>query len=360
MKTGFPGFFVVICAQYLKGVFYMRADLRGSPLYKPPSSQHLNLALNENFYMPWHEVLAGKIDEIAKDIPFHQYGTSSYEQLIARFANYVGVTPEEVLPASGSDSLIPYLIGALSARTVVTFDVDFFRYGQFAKFFQREHVKAPIADGIDGLIETANAHQAELILLSNPNNPLGIAWGQGALIELLEEVTCYVVIDEAYAEYHGESVVNLISKYPKLIVLRTLSKSWGLARLRVGFMLANPALIQFISAVRGPFTLSDLNARIGAHVLAHEDLMREAVQKTIQTREQFSAFLQTYQVKVYPSTANFVYVEVADARAIAARLLEDGMAVAVFGENGLRVTIGTEAQMTRLEDSLAKYLPSKK
>ena len=334
----------------------MRADLQGSPTYKPPGSQYLNLANNENFNATWLSIIGDTMDEILEDVPFHQYGPSSYEHLIRAYANYAGVTPEQVLPAPGSDSLIPLLISTLSERAVVTFDTDFFRYGQFAKVFQRTHVRVPIAEGAAGLIEAANAHQAELIMFSNPNNPLGITQDRSALVTLLEHVDAYVVIDEAYAEYHGESMVDLVATYPKLLVMRTLSKGWGLARLRVGFLIADPLVIQYLNAIRGPFILSDLNANIATAVLGYAHLMRASVEKTIEAREKFLAFIQAQGLKAHPSGANFVYIEVPDAKAIAAGALDDGIALAVFGEHGLRITIGTEAQMTELEQSLAKHL----
>ena len=338
----------------------MRADLKGSPMYKPPGSQYLNLANNENFNAAWLEVMGDQMDEIVKNVPFHQYGASSYEHLVRAYANYLGVSPEQVLPAPGSDSLIPILISTLSERAVVTFDIDFFRYGQFAKIFQREHIRVPITSGIDGLIEAAQAHEAELILFSNPNNPLGITRDRSELVTLLENVDAYVVIDEAYAEYHGESMVDLITTHPKLLVMRTMSKGWGLARLRVGFLIADPAVIQYVGAIRGPFIMSDLNANIATAVLAYEDLMRELVQKTIEAREKFLAFIQAKGLNAHPSGANFVYVEVPDAKTLAAGVLEDGIALAVFGEHGLRITIGTEAQMVDLEKSLAKHLSGAK
>ena len=122
----------------------MRADLQGSPIYKPPGEQYLNLANNENFYAAWQDVLGSKLDEIIKQTPFHQYGPARYERLIANYAAYLGVSPDRVLPAPGSDSLIPYLILALSERTVLTFDTDFFRYGHFAKVLQRTQIRVPI------------------------------------------------------------------------------------------------------------------------------------------------------------------------------------------------------------------------
>jgi len=300
------------------------------------------------------------MDAIVEQVPFWQYGNSSHEQLTRRYAAYLQVAPEQVLPAPGSDSLIPLLVNALTEQTVLTFEPDFFRYGQQARIFGRTHIQTPITAGIDGLIEAANAHDAELIMFSNPNNPLGIVHDRDALVRLLEAVDGYVAIDEAYAEYSGESVTDLTANYPKLLVLRTMSKAWGLARLRVGFLIANAPLIRFIKAVQGPFVISDLNASIAAAVLEHEDEMRQSVAEAIETRKHVETFLQAYAHPTYPSAANFIYIKVPDAKAMAASLLEDGIAVAVFGPHGLRITIGTQAQMELLTTSLAKHLPDAK
>lgn len=338
----------------------MRTDLQAMPIYTPPGNQLLNLANNENFSMPWPSLLDRQMTEITARTPLFQYGNSSHTQLIGRYAEYLHLAPEQVLPAPGSDSLIPLLINALTEQTVLTFDTDFFRYGQQARILKRAHIQSPITGGIDGLIETANTNKAELILFSNPNNPLGLAHDRAALVRLLEETVGYVAVDEAYAEYAGETVSDLTAKYPKLLVLRTMSKAWGLARLRVGFLVANAPLIQFIKAVQGPFVISDLNANIAAAALEHRDTMQASVTKTIATRNRFTAFLQAYPVQTHPSAANFVYIQIPDAKATAAGLLEDGMAVAVFGARGLRITIGTETQMETLQNSLAKHLPDPK
>ena len=339
----------------------MRVDLRGMPIYTPPGSQCLNLANNENFYTSWYEVIGNQISEIAQQLPFHQYGSSDYSCLSQAYANYLHMPSSQVLPAPGSDSLIPVLINALTDKSVITFDRDFFRYGQHARILKREHVTVPITSGIDGLIKAAGEHSAELIFFSNPNNPLGCTQKKVDLLRLLDEVDCYIAIDEAYAEYHGETVVDLVAKYPKLLVLRTMSKAWGLARLRIGFLIANAALIQFVKAVQGPFVMSDLNANIATAALEHESLMRHSVAETIKTRNQLDKLLQAHPaITVLPSATNFIHVEVPDAQLAAAGILEDSIAVAVFGSHGLRITIGTDAQMKCLHHSLAKHLPAEK
>jgi len=335
----------------------MRTDLQAMPIYTPPSKECLNLANNENFYIQWHDELGDRIEAVAQKLPFHQYGSSEYGRLRQAYANYLGLPPEQVLSAPGSDSLIPILINALTEQSVVTFDKDFFRYGQQAHILRRKQIKVPIESGVDGLIEAVRDNKAELIIFSNPNNPLGLIQERDALVKLLSQTQCYVAIDEAYAEYSGESVVDLISEYPKLIVLRTMSKAWGLARLRIGFLVANADIISFIRSVQGPFVMSDLNTMFAATVLEYESMMRKSVADTLEIRNGFAQYLRTHpNITVHPSSTNFIYVEVPDAKATAAGVLKDGVAIAAFGPNGLRITIGTDAQMEQLKYSLAKNL----
>lgn len=334
----------------------MRKDLAKIPIYQPISEDFLNLATNENFSINYEDITEFSLGKIVKSTPFHQYGQSRHIELLEKYATYLNVLPEQLLPAPGSESLIAVLLNSLVTDTLLTFDIDFFRYSEVAYILGKNHLRVPIVDGVKGLIEVAKDSCVQLIMLSNPNNPLGIAHSQQELIALLDATECYVVIDEAYSEYYGKSLVQFIEKYPKLIVLKTMSKAWGLARLRVGFMVANAELNRFVTAIQGPFVLSDLNANLAAYTLKKEMAMREAVEKTKNNRANFVQFLQAYDVYVYPSEANFVYVKTNKAKQIVDALFEDKIIVLLMPD-GLRITIGTQEQMEILKMKLAKYLP---
>lgn len=334
----------------------MKPDLEEMLAYTPPTADYLNLSTNENFFINHRLIMKKSLNQIMNHAELNHYGQSHHPELLMKYANYIGAKPEQILPAPGSESLIAVLIQALVETTVVTFDTDFFRYGEVAHVLEKNHVTVPIASGILGLIDMAKTTSNSLIMLSNPNNPLGMVYGEDHLIQLLEETDCYVVIDEAYGEYYGESMVSFLEKYPKLIILRTLSKGWGLAGLRVGFMLANEGLIKYVKAVQGPFTLSDLNGLVASMALDEVDLMKEMVERTKVVRSDFIKFLQDYDVDVLPSEANFVYVKTAFAKEISQRLFEEKIAVTARGD-GLRITIGCELDMKRLKACLALCLP---
>lgn len=336
----------------------MRENLEQLLAYKPPSSDDLNLATNENFSIKYATLMNATLDALMKNSELNQYGQSAHSELKEKYANYIHATPEQILPAPGSESLIAVLLNAFVTDAVLTFDTDFFRYEEMAYILAKKHVSVEIAKGIPGLIEATKTAKINLIMLSNPNNPLGIIHPEAQLIKLLDETDCHVVIDEAYGEYYGKSMTHLLDKYPKLIILKTMSKAWGLAGLRVGFMVANEPLVTYVEAVQGPFVLSDLNANIAALVIEQVEAMRQTVETTKEVRADFMRFLKPYDVEVCPSEANFVYLKTPQAKQIADELLKAKIAVAARVD-GLRITIGTFEQMTLVKSHLESLLDPK-
>ncbi len=331
----------------------MREDLKNLPVYAAPTQTDLVvLANNENAYVDWRDLLS--ID--THRIDFNHYGKSTHDALRAKYAAYVGLQVANVLPGPGSEALIPLLINALSTESVLFFSRDFFRYYEIAQVLQRKVLTSDVALGITGLIATAQATQPEIIMLSNPNNPLSIEFTRADLIRLLDETTAYVVIDEAYAEYGQVSVVDLVDTYPKLIVLRTLSKAWGLANLRVGFLLANSELRAYLEAVQGAFVLSDVNADLATQALSYDALVVEKINALKATRADFIAFLARKGISVNQSASSFVYVNISGSDRVQQELLAVGIQVNTYADQGLRITIGTPAQMTQLQQALEQII----
>lgn len=335
----------------------MRKDLLEILIYKAPNKELLNLANNENYYSDWNKVIEDQLKNIVLNTSLFQYGTSKHEQLVNNYASYMNVENEQVLVAPGSDGLIPLLINTLTDCTILTLETDFFRYNQAAQILKRKNISVPLIDNLsDKIIEVSNKENIEMILFSNPNNPLGIQHSKQDIIKILDNTSCYVVIDEAYAEYTTISMCDLIDKYDKLIVLRTMSKAWGLAGLRVGYALSNKNTINFLKAVQGPFTLSDLNGNIAAKVLEHQDILIKLVDDLIIVRNKFVNYLKTLPIeKVYDSHSNFVYIETNNSNEIHKYLIENNIAIAKFSNNGLRITIGTSEQMERVKVCLDTF-----
>lgn len=337
----------------------MRNDLQGIPRYFAPPEDVVNLANNENYNSRYHTLLENELTEELKNAPFLQYGPAIQERLIKKYSEYTNIPDNQIMSAPGSDSLLAVLISALTTKAILVLEQDFFRYKQAAVILSRDVVSVKNNENqYQEIIKQCNQEDVELVFLSNPNNPLGIRHDKTELLNILENTDCYVVIDEAYCEYQDESMLDLIDKYDKLIILRTMSKAWGLAGLRVGFALSNPKLIDYLLAIQGPFTLSSLNANIAAKVLERPEIMLEDVSKTLVEKEKLIEFLNNYKtVKVYESRTNFVYIEVENASEIKEQLqINERIAVAGFPNNGLRITVGTKEQMATLYKGLERYL----
>lgn len=334
----------------------MRDDLKELPLYVPPSKSMLNLVNNENYHFDWHALLGDNMIRILEKTKLNAYGTSNHDELVKAYATYAGVDTSQIVVAPGSDSLIPLCMNALAQENVLTFETDFFRYHQAALIAQKENIRIPFdGDYISEVIQSANQKEVELIMFSNPNNPLGIIHSREDIIRILDNTSCYVVVDEAYFEFADCTVVDLVDRYDKLIVLRTLSKAWGLAGLRVGFAISNAKTVHLLKCVQGPFVLSDINGIIASIAMTQSELMVSYVNSIIENRKEFNEFIGQYEnFKLFDSHTNFVYVSCDNAADIVSHLKQDDIAVAQIGPNGIRITVGTKVQMRQLMDSLKK------
>jgi histidinol-phosphate aminotransferase len=199
-------------------------------------------------------------------------------------------------------------------------------------------------------------NKTKMIILSRPNAPAGNLLPR-TILESLLELDVIVVVDEAYAEFSGENVVDLLSRYNNLIISRTFSKAMGLGGIRLGFVLANPELISFIEHIRVPLNVSLLTQVAAMAALDDTAYIQSNVNKVIQAREYFSQHLmQIPGIQVFPSFGNSVLIN-SEASGVTAQSLDAHLLQAGFltrnlsggrgipGEYFLRITIGTQDDM---------------
>ena len=336
----------------------MRENLKHMKIYRSPSEGILNLANNENHYSSWNKDLNNEFNDAMGQLRILEYGPDVHYQLVEAYAKYAKVESRQIMVGSGTDSIIPLLIQAISSKTILTLETDFFRYSQQAEIINRQNIKVSNSKNMyDEIIKQVKLNDVELIILSNPNNPLGLVHKKEDLLKILDNVACHVIIDEAYWEFCNETMVSYLEKYPKLIILRTMSKAWGIANLRIGFALAHSDLINYLMAIQGPFTISCLNANLATEVLKNEAKMKEMVSKILVQRQRLTEFLVSYlNIKVYESKTNFIYFEHEKALEIQQKLMAKKILVGCFPPLGLRITIGNERGNTKLIEALAKIL----
>ena len=336
----------------------MREDIKDIPVYVSPKSDIIDLATNENYYGYDLKILNNEFDSAINELNMFKYGPDFHQELITAYGKYLNVDKNLILPGPGSESIIKIIIDALSDKNVLLLDQDFYRYEEFVKTCKREKITIETNENMyDNIIEKANKDDVELMFISNPNNPLGYLHKEENLLKILDNVKAYVVIDEAYFEYSNTTMIKYLDKYDNLIILKTLSKAWGLAGLRVGFAIANKKIKDYLYAVQGPFSVSVASATIAAKVLEHPEIMAKMVSKTIQQREKLMTYLKQYSfLEVLESYTNFIYVKYDKAKELQAKLLDSKILVNSFSSNGLRITVGSEAHVNQLIEVLDKIL----
>jgi histidinol-phosphate aminotransferase len=344
-----------------------RPLLDGGPvvtLYRPggvvsdePSGK---LSSNESYLGPGPAVIAA-IEAVAPDV--HLYRTS--DGLRDAIAARLGVDAGQVIVTNGSDEVCYLLAAALIERgdRVVLSDPPY-RIDEIVSVLNGgELAYVPIRDGGHDLEVLAAASQdAKLVWLPTPHNPTGVAVPPEQVEEFLAAVParCWVVIDEAYRAFlpreQRPAAVRLLARHPNLIVQRTLSKSAGLAGVRVGFALGSPELVGSLERLRAPFNVNAVALAAAEASLEHPAWGEYAVTQVRRRRQEFEAFLTELGVEFWRSETNFVSLHPRSVEAAVAALGTRGISVRDGADLGLpgwiRVTIGSAPRMRLVRESL--------
>ena len=215
----------------------------------------------------------------------------------------------------------------------------------------------------DGSLYQPQLDDTKLFFLTSPNAPLGFSFSNDYIRQMAKELDGILVVDEAYADFATENALSLLTELDNLVVLRTLSKSYGLASLRVGLGFASAALIEQLDKVRDSYNLDRL-AQVGARAaLEDREYLRKTVASVVQERDRLTAALQKLGFTVEPSQTNFIFVTPPTgykASALYSGLEKAGILVRYFSDPqlsyGLRITIGTRSEMDQLLIAIKDFL----
>ncbi|HVZ81399.1 MAG TPA: histidinol-phosphate transaminase [bacterium] len=309
------------------------------------------LASNENPLGPSPKVL----EAIQKALPkIGRYPDGGAHHLSGALAKHLGVDPKQILLGHGSNELL-VLLGqmVLSPGDEVLFSQgSFLLYPLVAQLFEAKPVEAPAKEFTHdmGAFLKALTPKTRLVFLCNPNNPTGTMIPLAQVEDFLKACPpqVLVVLDEAYYEYVEDPAyfgsIALLSKYPNLVVLRTFSKAYGLAGLRVGYGVARPELVEIYQKTRQPFNVNSMAMTAAEAALGDPDHMKKAVELNGRMRKVLSDGLRELGLRPLPTQSNFVYFEIEGAPDLYQALLQKGMIVRPMGPGALRVTTGTEAE----------------
>jgi histidinol-phosphate aminotransferase len=326
----------------------------------------VKLDSNENLVLPY-TFLRRLLLEVASSLDPRLYPVAPVQRLYLALAEHLGVGEESIVVGYGSDQLIDLLIGALArGGRVVSIKPSFtyypYRCASFGVPYQALDLHPDFSLPTDTLIEAATAET--LLFIPSPNNPTGNQFPRDEIVRLLEEGAALVVVDEAYAEFADYSLVQEAQEHERLVVLRTFSKAFGMAGLRLGYLVANPHLAGVLkSRVQQPFPAGAFSALLAARLLEEYEEVRASVQEVKRERQRLIEALHALEgVEVFPSQANFLLLNTRlGVEELWAGLAQQGVLVRRVGrvlehENCVRVTVGTYDMNRRLLAALAKVL----
>ena len=314
------------------------------------------LNTNENPYPPSPQAL--EVLRSYTDGNLRLYPDAMAMELRKAVSEVLEVSTDWVLPGDGSDDLIIMIARAcLGAGRKVVFPTPTFPYYRTqGKIADTEIIEIPTGEAeefripIEGIV-TANG---DVTFLSSPNSPTGavvdfdrLDWAAGELEGLL-------VIDEAYVDFADFNALKLVEKRENVIVLRTLSKGYSLAGLRVGFGIANPLLLEGILKTKSIYNVGAIPAAVGAAALRDQAYHDEYVRKIIEQRNRMKQELSTRGCKVWASQGNFLMVTVpgGDAKSICDGLKDRNVLVRYFNNpvmsDKLRISVGSKSEVDKL------------
>ena len=342
----------------------------GAPMLDVP----VTLNVNENTHPVPAHVQRAILDEISITLatinryPDREF-TGLREDLAAYLTetinNQVAITPEQIWAANGSNEVLQHVFQAFGGpgRTALGFAPTYSMHPIIAESTgtawigekRQDNYEVPAAHAVQAVRD----HHPNLVFLCTPNNPTGNAVTLETIAAVYEETDGVVVVDEAYQEFHPtpeHSALTLLPGRPRLLVSRTMSKAFAFAGARVGYLAADPAVIDAMRLVRLPYHLSGITQAAARAALAHRHTMLQMVDDIRGQRDRLLAELPRLGYPVTDSVANFVlFSGVTSPKETFDAFLAKGVLVRDVGiAHSLRVTAGTEAETTVFLEELAK------
>lgn len=336
------------------------------PGEQPKLNDLVKLNTNENPYGPSPKVIAALQAEAAETLRL--YPDPNSDRLKAAIAKFHGLKTNQVFVGNGSDEVLAHVFHALfqHEQPLLFPDITYSFYPVYCGLYGINYELIALNDQFEINVDDYLRPNGGIIF-PNPNAPTGIPLALAEIERLLKvNQDSVVVIDEAYVDFGTESAVQLIEKYPNLLVTHTLSKARSLAGLRVGFALGHPDLIEALTRVKDSFNSYPIDrfAEAGA-VAAMQDsaYFKETCAQVVATRTRLIAELEALGFEVLPSGANFIFAKhpAHEGDVLTARLREQNIIVRHFKKPVrispyLRITIGTNAQSERLVNALKSII----
>jgi histidinol-phosphate aminotransferase len=330
----------------------------------------VKMDLNENFAMPT-ETIQELLLDACRSIDVRAYPPPRGSLAAKAISSFLGFSESEVSVANGADEIMDLLMKVFVRKgsKVVVVEPSFPMYTFFAQLYGGSTVpvllRPDFSLDVDAIFNRADK-DTRLLFVCSPNNPTGNQFREADIKRLLQEFRGVVVVDEAYVDFAQGSVINWVKEYDNLAVLRSFSKAFGLAGLRLGYLVSNASIVEYVQRVVGPFNVNSVTQQAVALALERWSYFERQIKLVVNEREWLMKKLRQIDgVKPYPSDANFILFKVAKdgltSATVVERMENRNVLVKDRGhlpllENCIRVTVGTrnmnQAFLSALKDSL--------
>ncbi len=346
-----------------------REEIRSLSAYDVPQIRaEVELDSNES---PWNLTpgIRAEIEDALKGFEYNRYPDIAADPLRTELAGLHGIKPENILVGNGSnevlmDTLLTY---GGPGRLALIFEPTYSMHSGILDITCTKHLDCPLDESFmideDEAVAYIGRERPDLVFICSPNNPTGNTQKAETIERMLKASNCPVIVDEAYGEFLDGTSVGMLSEFENLILVRTFSKAYQLAALRVGYMLASKEIVDMVDRIRLPYNLNGFSQMAAIIVLKNR---KELEGQLVSIRRERAHLLEGLNriegVEAFPSDANFILFRTQkDAPLVYDALLDKGVLIRDFSskrglENCLRVTVGTAEEnnifLARLKEVL--------
>lgn len=348
-------------------MYQLNEKIKDLKPYDPiQGSYRVRLDANESF-LPLPQALVEEAKAAVERTAFNRYPDPAARELCQAFAACYGVQPQQVVAGNGSDELITVLFEAFLEKgdAFATVEPDFSMYAFNGHLHEARHVAIPkgrdLRLDVEAVAAACQREQVKLLIFSNPCNPTSLVCGREEMRKLIDSLPdTLVVLDEAYMDFSDQSLLGEVEDHPNLLVLRTCSKAFGMAALRLGFAVCGKTLAGALRAVKSPYNVNSLSQAVGTAVLRRKGELDRALETILRSRDQLYAGLRELgerypgRFRLLPGETNFAALEMENGPELLAYLARQGVAIRYTG--GLvRVTCGAPEENKIVLEEMAGY-----
>ena len=339
--------------------------------FEDASGVTVKLDANESF-VSLPERLRAKLAEIAMNADYNRYPDPVSSSAVSAYGEYAGVPKENIVAGNGSDELISLIESSLlkGGDKLLCLAPDFSMYRFYSGLAELEFIDMPkrgdFAIDTAALAQKARELNAKAVMFSNPCSPTGLGISRKEVLDLVSDTDRLWIVDEAYMDFWDQSIADVAYKLPNVIVLKTCSKAFGLAALRLGFAISNSELTEALIKAKSPANVNYLTCEMAAAVISDRDYISGAISSIKASAAELENALASLGEKcgftTVKTVANFVFAvpkTKGDAEKIQTFLRGKGVLVRRLGEM-LRITAGSKAENGALIEALENYAEFRK